>query len=232
MDFLNNLRALNRKERDWLTRFVFKDHCLKLLNTVLGWKFQSEYELNKAFEVEYFMDYHLNWLVFAAEHGESLQAESVEHRNGRFEGASPLRDSQQDVDALIVAIDKSSGEVHLILLEAKLDSGMDQEQLKKKLPRLTEISQRGHLPEKTHFVWLSMSRPSEEELEIMRDHLQDSHIKFGIPIVWSDFVPDMENNPHGRFQLTRWPPKKGPDYPGWELKRKRSVVQDAVTGKT
>lgn len=102
------------------------------------------------------MDYHLEWLQMALELTERpWTGEPIDNRNRKlFEG------NQRDIDLLVAFEDKTT--THIVMLEAKLETGWTNKQLGEKAERLHRIfgSPPHAGPVEPHFVLLS---PKESE---------------------------------------------------------------------
>jgi hypothetical protein len=126
-----------------------------------GFKPSSEFcsDLHKALNVQVDpdtawmgMDYHLDWLsailaiMFDGSYEDFLAdtpADTEDGREKRWEPAGRsglvIEGNQQDLDLVILAKEKNSKKIHLIMIEAKLDSGWTTDQLKTKGQRLGEL---------------------------------------------------------------------------------------------
>ena len=125
---LSFLESFNRKERFFLVGaalgrplFELSDEFREMLRSWFGASVPTD-----AFVA---MDYHIDWLqmsIWLAQHGEPAS-----HWQDTDHIASG---NQEDID-LVVAFDSADGP-HLILIEAKVDTGWNNAQLKSKARRL------------------------------------------------------------------------------------------------
>ena len=135
MDLIAALKRFNRKER------------FHLLHHVLGYEGQS-FRLSDEFREDLgrnigervppdalvMMDYHLDWIsmaVWLADETELPTKQMPAPNEGRVVG------NQQDIDLLVAF--RSSGAVHIVLIEAKGDTSWSNSQLESKAKRLGKI---------------------------------------------------------------------------------------------
>jgi len=141
---IERLDAFDRKERHFLIRFV-----LGQVAETTDAGFRSEVgaalDLMIPDTAQWWMDYHLDWLYAAL----VLDTSPAQDRYpspgfaGRFPD-SPLLNvnaNQEDVDVLIAFM--TSGITHLILLEAKADTGWTNRQVHSKARRLSAMFPEG-----------------------------------------------------------------------------------------
>ncbi len=151
-ELLGHLRSFNRKERFILLTEALGTH-------VLGEGFRTR--LGKAIGVTVpadayvAMDYHLDWLQMALYLAGTAQP-PARIRNDRL-----VTGNQEDVD-LLVAFDGEST-THLALVEAKVETGWTNSQLRSKAGRLSRIFDEGrpgaHLAT-PHYLLMSPDPPS------------------------------------------------------------------------
>lgn len=146
---IERLKMFNRKERDHLMKFAL---CEKpeapILSDKLWAVIQKGGDKPHAEEMFVGMDYHLNWLYAAlatvgkADSELKNKHENTWHEDVRADSKNkrPIKRSQEDVDLLIAWVDPDPAHVlHLVLIEAKLDSSWGSKQFKSKRKRLTLI---------------------------------------------------------------------------------------------
>ncbi|MYH68008.1 MAG: hypothetical protein F4152_05515 [Dehalococcoidia bacterium] len=129
---IEHLESFNRKERFHLLRTALGEDTFTLeegFRTCLGEKIGAEVP-SKAFVA---MDYHLDWLQMALYLAANPSSDGPipNPDNDLFEG------SQRDID-LVVAFDEGA-KTHLVLVEAKLETGWSNSQLRCKAKRLCRI---------------------------------------------------------------------------------------------
>ncbi len=130
--FIDYLRSFNRKER-----FLLVGRALGNRDFQLGKSFRQQLGDRFALDVPsnafVAMDYHLDWIYASA----YLSQEGVNASGVHPNAAGLVSGNQEDVD-LIVAFD--AGETtHLIMLEAKAETGWTKKQTDSKVKRLTAI---------------------------------------------------------------------------------------------
>ena len=153
---IDYLRDFNRKER-----FILLDHVLGDRGKVFSLNRHFRDELKDTLDLEIpanafvAMDYHLDWIQMAlhlAYRPDSIQA--IQNR-GLVEA------NQEDVDLLVAF--NSGSQIHLVLVEAKADTGWTNKQLKSKARRLERIfNKRVRKAVAPHFVLMSRSKPSDD----------------------------------------------------------------------
>ncbi len=159
-DLIKHLRSFNRKERFILLQqslgpntFRLDGSFRKRLSEVVGVTVPAD-----AFVA---MDYHLDWLqmaLYLAKTPDPPQYIPKEAVLG--DGQKNINENQMDVDQL-VAFDEGAT-THLVLLEAKMETGWTNKQLCSKAKRLSRIFGRGRAGAglaKPYFVLASPNRP-------------------------------------------------------------------------
>jgi hypothetical protein len=134
MTFLLNLEALNRKERFFLIGAALGNPTFRLSDKFRESLSESPLRLSVPSDALVFMDYHLDWIhaaTFLHARGDSFKA--PRHDNA----ARVSTGTQEDID-LVIAYEEV-GLIHLILLEAKAESGWTNKQMQSKVARLTSI---------------------------------------------------------------------------------------------
>lgn len=148
---IEHLKFFNRKER-----FI-------LLHEVLGYESQT-FRLGSVFREKLgtrlgltvprdsfvAMDYHLDWIQMALCLSDKSSEDKVIYNDGIVDG------NQRDVDLLIAFADGKT--THLVLLEAKGDTGWTNSQLKEKAKRFSRIFDEGSpgtSAVEPHFVMMS-----------------------------------------------------------------------------
>lgn len=129
------------------------------------------------------MDYHLNWLyaALATANIKDLESEGPWQNEWMFDtplkergkDCRPIQNNQEDIDLLIAWMDEQTGELHLALIEAKLDSSWSSEQFKSKKKRLTlmktDAVKRGLSFVKWEFFLISPGRPPKSKEFAIKD---------------------------------------------------------------
>ena len=161
---------------DYLARFNRKERFV-LLSHVLGQEDRSAFLLNCAFrenlrreigvlvpsDALVAMDFHLDWLqmaLYLADRDDSL-SRVIPNKN-------LIRANQEDIDLLVAFKDEGTSETHLVLIEAKADTGWTNGQLKSKAKRLSLIFDKhsyGTEFVKPHFVVMSPREPQRIETD-------------------------------------------------------------------
>ena len=132
---------------DYLERFNRKERFI-LLSHVLGQEDQKAFRLNRRFreDLEHkiqtpipddafvAMDFHLDWLQMALYLADKDNSMSCAIPNDHL-----VKGNQEDLDLIIAFQDECTKEVHLVLIEAKADTGWTNKQLKSKAERLRRI---------------------------------------------------------------------------------------------
>ena len=170
-NLIDYLRDFNRKER-----FI-------LLSHVLGGSAEEVFRLDPAFarrlekqlgltnqipECAFVaMDYHLDWIQMAL-HLHLAEWPSPHPRNVIPNPNNKLFEAnQEDIDLLVAFEDEASQKVHLVLIEAKADTGWTNKQLNSKAGRLRRIFDKCVLDVVTpHFVLMSPSSKSKRKRKI------------------------------------------------------------------
>lgn len=150
---IDHLRSFNRKERFILLREALGEQTFHLAQ---GFRARLSETIDTAIPVDAFvaMDYHLDWIQMALYLTATPAPQWPAPNSGMVEG------NQQDVD-LLVAFDEGDAQTHLILLEAKAETGWTNKQMDEKARRLRRIFGDGPgigfvTP---HFVLVSPRRP-------------------------------------------------------------------------
>ena len=164
------LKQFNRKER-----FVLLTHVLGrgpqaddvfLLNADFAEKLGDKLELAIPHNAFVAMDYHLDWLqmaLFLGHKDPSIESEVLYNCNPRIFEAN-----QRDIDLIIAFEDGTSPTIHIVLIEAKLDTRWTNEQMEKKVDRLKAIFDKGPggVDVVPHFVMMSPKDPSKKKKPI------------------------------------------------------------------
>ena len=162
-DLIEHLRSFNRKERFILLREALGgdrlgDAFRRRLGDCIGVEVPAD-----AFVA---MDYHLDWLQMALYLATTPNPPSpIPKQDVLGEGPAKFNANQMDVD-LLVAFDEGATP-HLVLIEAKMETGWTNLQMCKKATRLRQIF--GDPPDRSladpHFVLLSPRRPQRLETD-------------------------------------------------------------------
>lgn len=161
---------------DYLERFNRKERFI-LLSHVLGQEDQKAFRLNRRFREDLgdkiqtpipddafvAMDFHLDWLQMALYLADKDNSMSCAIPNDHL-----VKGNQEDLDLIIAFQDECTKEVHLVLIEAKADTGWTNKQLKSKAERLRRIFGRHSCNTelvKPHFVLMSPREPSKVEID-------------------------------------------------------------------
>ena len=149
---IDYLKRFNRKER-----FILLSHAMGQKAFRLDPEFQRKLEdkigiaiRNDAFVA---MDYHLDWLqmaLYLADKGGSLSR--VIKNRSHIEGKPLIRANQEDIDLLIAF--NGRDQTHLVLIEAKADTGWTNKQVASKEERLSLILD-GRSDVKPHYILMS-----------------------------------------------------------------------------
>ena len=160
---INYLERFNRKER-----FI-------LLSDALGGERGEAFSLNRGFretlaneiyvlvpkDAFVAMDFHLDWLqmaLYLADHDDSLPCVIPNEGNRLVSG------NQEDIDLLIAFEDSGTRETHIVLVEAKADTGWTNKQLTSKAERLCLIfDKQSYGTVKPHFILMSPKPPKKIE---------------------------------------------------------------------
>ena len=160
---IDYLRDFNRKER-----FILLDHVLGQqpgdvfrLNRYFAGKLATELSLEIPVDAFVAMDYHLDWIqmaLYLADRPGSDMRKTICNTGKRL-----VKANQEDVDLLVAFEDKGSQKTHLLLIEAKADTGWTNKQLRSKARRLEHIFNDRILEVvEPHFVLMSRSRPTDK----------------------------------------------------------------------
>ena len=162
-DLITRLQSFNRKEQFILLREALGGRTFSLeagfrerLGTLIGVRVPTD-----AFVA---MDYHLDWLQMALFLARTpTPPQFIPKGDVLSEGQEDLNANQMDID-LLVAFD-TEAKTHLVLLEAKMETGWSNLQMRRKAKRLRQIF--GDHPHsdvaRPHFVLLSRTRPQRLE---------------------------------------------------------------------
>ena len=160
-ELIEHLRSFNRKERfillrEALDRDALGDAFRRRLGDCIGKEVPAG-----AFVA---MDYHLDWLQMALYLARTPDPPPrIPKQDVLGEGPADFNANQMDVD-LLVAFDEGAT-THLVLLEAKMETGWTNRQMCKKAERLRQIF--GDPPDRSLadpcFVLLSPRRPQRLE---------------------------------------------------------------------
>lgn len=157
---IDYLKRFNRKERFILLRHVLRqqagdsfrlDPCFAQQLRELG---IEEIPDDPEFVA---MDYHLDWLQMAL-----YLTEKNDPGHTLFLNDDLVQANQEDIDLLIAF--KGTESTHLVLIEAKADTGWNNGQLESKADRFKRIFDKdfyGNEPVKPHFILMSPSRPKK-----------------------------------------------------------------------
>ena len=160
---ISNLRRFNRKERFYLVGAALDNPKFKL-GKQFWKKLQECLGLQEEVPEDAFvaMDYHLNWVyasLFLADKEMDLD-EAV--RKAFPNPEEIIKGNQEDID-LLIAYPGDEG-CHLLFLEAKGDSGFNNDQLKSKADRLRKIFGEDGCcwsGVKPHFAIISRKKPTD-----------------------------------------------------------------------
>jgi hypothetical protein len=129
---LEYLRSFNRKERFFLVGTALGNPAFRL-DSAFSRRLGDTFALQVPSDVFVAMDYHLDWIYGSA----YLSQEGVSPSGNHLNIAGNISGNQEDVD-LIVAFD--AGETtHVIMLEAKAETGWTNKQADSKAERLTAM---------------------------------------------------------------------------------------------
>ena len=143
-NIIERLKMFNRKERDHLMKFALCDKPEEPRISPALWEMVGNSPtMPEPDEMFIGMDYHLNWLyaALATAHHSDLRSsyknewhEDIDAGDGN---ERPIKRSQEDVDLIIAWTTPKPHTLHLVLIEAKLDSSWGSQQFKSKKKRLT-----------------------------------------------------------------------------------------------
>ena len=184
---IDHLRSFNRKERFILLREALGEATFRLdedfrrrLGGLLGVSIPAD-----AFVA---MDYHFDWLQMALYLADNPSPAMPIPNDGLVRG------NQEDTDLLVAF--ENGRTTHLVLVEAKVEIGWTNKQLRSKAERLASIFEQGRLGADLatpHFVLVSPS----ESAGIKTDSWPDWMTSRGKPI-WMKLP-----RPHGLRKVTR-----------------------------
>lgn len=130
------LSRFNRKERSTLLSHVLDGDVFRLCPLFRS-EIEKELELWIPDDAFVAMDYHLDWLqmaIYMGCRGNSIESEVLYSDDiGLFEA------NQRDIDLLIAFEPPGSNTLHIVLIEAKVDTGWKGDQLSRKADRLSAI---------------------------------------------------------------------------------------------
>jgi len=131
-DLIEILRRFNRKERFFLVGYVLGNEGF-----VLGNEFRKKLErkLEIAIPTNAFaaMDYHLDWIEVSLR----LWNRDIEIRNPFKDKEKRINKNQEDID-FIIAFEKT-GKYHIVLIEAKAETGWTNKQMLSKSVRFDRM---------------------------------------------------------------------------------------------
>jgi hypothetical protein len=187
---IDHLRSFNRKERFFLVGTALGNPDFRL-----GCAFRQRLSDTLALEVPsdafVAMDYHLDWIQASA----YLSRDGVSASDVHSNAAGLVSGNQEDVD-LIVAFDGSTA-THVIMLEAKAETGWTNKQAGSKAKRLTKIfgKEGRDFPQlQPHFSLMSPRRPLQLQTDCWPTWMRTLE---GAPL-WMELTV-----PPGRMKLTR-----------------------------
>lgn len=168
---INNLHNFNRKERDHLMKFALSEspdypEISENLWDRIAPNGPGSEKPDKA-KMFIGMDYHLNWLFAALKLSEKHTSSQLQPQPNTWPESlkdkpsrPPIQDNQEDVD-LLVAFRGDGNTLHLVLIEAKFDTGWGSKQFRSKAQRLNAIKavtdEYNHLNVEWKFVLASPS---------------------------------------------------------------------------
>lgn len=170
---IKNLHNFNRKERDHLMKFALSDSPSHptISDTLWNKIAPNAPRLDKPDERKMFvgMDYHLNWLFAAlklSEHYENNRIDPQKNvwpkslKDSEKPSGPPIQGNQEDID-LLIAFHEDEKVLHLILIEAKFDTGWGSKQFRSKARRLNAIKSVTDRFTDLHVKWnLMLASPS------------------------------------------------------------------------
>ena len=180
-ELITHLQSFNRKERFILLRealgadtFCLDNDFRERLGNLLGLTVPAD-----AFVA---MDYHLDWLQMALYLARTPDPPRPIPKEAVLgDGQKDINENQMDVD-LLVAFDEGAT-THLVLLEAKMETGWTNRQMCKKAARLKQI-----FPDppatgvRRHFVLLSPNPPRRLEIDTWPDWMKRRDKPVWIPL--------------------------------------------------
>ena len=159
---IDHLRSFNRKER-----FILLSEALGRDHLGEGFRRRLGQAIGVMVPADAFvaMDYHLDWLQMALYLADEPEPPPrIPKEDVLAEGQDDYNTNQMDVD-LLVAFDQGTT-THLALIEAKVDTGWTNRQMRRKAKRLHYIF--GDSPDTEfihpHFALLSPSRPQKLDM--------------------------------------------------------------------
>ena len=187
---LDHLRAFNRKERFYLLEEALKGDSTFRLDAGYRKRLGDKIGVPVPADAYVAMDYHLDWIQMALYLAATPKPPSpIPNRDNDLFAAN-----QEDVD-LLVAFDRGRP-THLVLVEAKLETGWTNSQLNSKAERLGRIfadGRRGVDLARPHFVLTSPKESSD-----IRTDVWPKWMKCDGKPVWMEL-----NHPPGLRQVTR-----------------------------
>lgn len=155
---IEHLRSLNRKERFILLREALGDHTFRL-DRAFREKLGGTLRVSIPEDAFVAMDYHLDWLQMALYLTATPTPPSLIPKDAL---RGDFNKNQMDTDLLVAFED--GGTAHVVLLEAKMETGWSNEQLRKKAERLREIfGDEPQGPAVPHFVLASPEESGQIE---------------------------------------------------------------------
>ena len=154
---IDYLGRLNRKERFLLLSHVLDKRTDDVfrLDPYFAGKLAAELGLDIPSDAFVAMDYHLDWIQMALHLADKGTKEPIHNPEG---SEKLFYANQEDVDLLVAFEDGST--THLVLIEAKADTGWNNDQLSSKANRLKSIFERPYdICVKPDFVLMSPRRP-------------------------------------------------------------------------
>jgi hypothetical protein len=210
---INNLEALNRKERYYLLLEIIRENAFKpskrfiksLRNKLVE---PAITRSNLQFAA---MDYHLDWIyaaLYATTENIDLKVKQ-ENTNVAVKNNGLVSGAQQDIDFIMAFSDEQSDVTHLILIEAKGVGRWNTKQLTDKGVRLKALFETYQLHKKVnvvpHFLYVSPSAPSKNQLksdlpDLMIDPAKHHQMKLPTPLVKvTRCMENGEQNKKGNF---------------------------------
>lgn len=157
-DILQWIEALNRKERYWLVRQATEGRFR--LDAAYRADLEGILGISTPPDAYTAMDYHLDWLATSVVVGVEGRGGGVPFPNQLSIDAPVMTGNQEDIDLLVAFT--AAEDLHVILVEAKFDSGWTNSQMTSKARRLRAIfgDDGDRVPHVIpHFVITSPRRP-------------------------------------------------------------------------
>jgi len=181
------LRKFNRKERFFLIGEALGNNSFSLSNE---FRLRVATKLNLKVPSDAFvaMDYHLDWIYASLFVARRNTIDFIEQNDLK------LNKNQEDIDLLIAF--KTGVYYHLILIEAKAETGWTNKQLNSKASRLKEIFGNNKciwenvIP---HFLIISPRKPRALKLDVLPPYLHRAMENIWLPL----------NVPDGLIKITR-----------------------------